>query len=59
MTEKRNLRHQNSVFVRLSDEHKELLKKMCKNMDISIAHALRIIIKDFLDSGRRVKYTIE
>ena len=37
-----------TISVRLSDEEKEMFDKCCKDLDLSMSHIMRKLIKDFI-----------
>jgi predicted transcriptional regulator len=37
-----------TISVRLSDEEKEMFDNYCKDLDLSMSHIMRKLIKDFI-----------
>lgn len=42
-----------TISVRLSDEEKEMFDKCCKDLDLSMSHIMRKLIKDFIANNAK------
>ena len=56
---KQNLKDNYQVYIRLSEEDRNILREMSQESGINPPQILRIIIHEFINSGKRIKFVIE
>ena len=54
-----NLKNKRQVFIRMSEEDRQILFKMSEESGIKLSQIIRTVISEFIKTGKRVKYIIE